>query len=84
MAILGKNSIQYLELCHGASKAGVVFGTINWRLTADEISFIVQDADNIVLFVEAGFQELAEQCRDKLPGVQYVVYGGPVELRQRA
>lgn len=80
VAILGKNSIQYLELCHGASKAGVVFGTINWRLTAEEIAFIVKDADNEVLFIEAGFQALARELRDKLPGVRYVVYGGPVEI----
>lgn len=80
VAILGKNSIQYLELCHGASKAGIVFGTINWRLTVEEIAFIVKDADNEALFIEAGFQEIAGQLRDKLPGVRYVVYGGPVEL----
>lgn len=80
VAILGKNSIQYLELCHGAGKAGIVFGTINWRLTVDEIAFIVSDADNEVLFVEAEFQPIAAQLKEKLPNLRYVVYGGPVKL----
>ena len=81
VAILGKNSIQYLELCHGAGKVGVVFGTINWRLTPQEISFIVQDADNLVLFVETGFQELVSQFQNELPDVKLVVYGpGEVTL----
>lgn len=80
VAILGKNSIQYLELCHGAGKIGAVFGTINWRLAPEEIAFIVQDADNILLFVEAGFQDLAARFIDRIPGVRIVVYGGPVTL----
>ncbi len=76
VAILGKNSIQYLELCHGAGKAGVVFGTVNWRLAPSEIAFIVQDADNLVLFVEAGFQDLVAEFRSEIPDVHLVVYGG--------
>jgi len=76
VAILGKNSIQYLELCHGAAKAGVVFGTINWRLSADEIAFIVKDADNKVLFVEHGFEDLLAKFRDQIPDIDVVIYGG--------
>jgi len=76
VAILGKNSIQYLELCHGAAKMGVVFGTINWRLSADEIAFIVKDADNKVLFVEHDFQDLLAKFRDQIDGIEVVIYGG--------
>ena len=77
IAILGKNSIQYLELCHGSAKVGTVFGTINWRLSAEEISFIVRDADNLVLFVESGFQELVGKFVQDIKGIKLVVYGGP-------
>ena len=76
IAILGKNSIQYLELCHGTAKIGVVFGTINWRLSAEEIAFIVKDADNKILFVEEGFQDLLAKFRDQIPNIKVVVYGG--------
>ena len=76
IAILGKNSIQYLELCHGSAKVGTVFGTINWRLSAEEISFIVRDADNLVLFVESGFQDLVGKFVQDIKGIKLVVYGG--------
>lgn len=81
IAILGKNSIQYLEMCHGAGKIGAVFGTINWRLAADEISFIVQDADNVILLIEAGFQDLVAEFNDDLRDVRLIVYGGQAVLR---
>lgn len=75
VAALGKNSVTYLALCHATAKIGVVFGTINWRLAASEIAFIVNDADNKVLFVEQQYVELIEQIRDDLKNVQIVVYG---------
>ncbi len=76
VGILGKNSIQYLELCHGSAKVGVVFGTINWRLSGEEIAFIVNDADNKVLFVEAEFQDLLAEFRVRIPDIKIVVFGG--------
>lgn len=80
IAILGRNSITYLEACHAAAKAGLVFGPLNWRLSAHELSFIVSDADNKVLLVEADFQALAAEFLDDLKGVTVVVYGGEITL----
>lgn len=37
IAILGRNSIRYLESCHAAAKVGAVFGPINWRLAAPKL-----------------------------------------------
>lgn len=80
IAILGQNSIRYLEACHAAAKLGLVFGTINWRLTPREIAFIVTDADNQVLLVEAELQSLVREILDQLSDVTVLVYGGEVEL----
>lgn len=79
-AILGRNSIRYLEICHASAKAGTIFGPLNWRLAAGEIAFIVKDADNKVLFVEADLQDLAREVLRELADVSVVVYGGPVTL----
>lgn len=75
VAALGKNSVTYLALCHATAKVGVVFGTINWRLSASEIAFIVNDADNKVLFVEQQYVELVKQLKDDLRNVRIIVYG---------
>lgn len=79
-AVLGRNSIQYLEMCHASAKAGTVFGPLNWRLAPQELAFIINDADNRVLMVEAELQELAGKFADQLSNVQLVVYGGEVTL----
>lgn len=80
VAILGRNSIEYLEICHGAGRIGAVFGTVNWRLAPKEISFIVTDGDAKVLFVEAGFQDLVGAIHDELVGITIVVYDGAVTM----
>lgn len=67
-------------MCHASAKVGTVFGPLNWRLAASELSFIVTDADNKVLMVEAGLQDLAGQFVDELQGVKLVVYGGATTL----
>jgi fatty-acyl-CoA synthase len=80
VAILGRNSVEYLELCHGSAKIGAVFGTINWRLAPREISFIVTDGDSKVLLIEAGFQDMLAAVLDELTGITLVVFDGPVTL----
>jgi fatty-acyl-CoA synthase len=80
VAILGRNSVEYLELCHGSAKIGAVFGTINWRLAPKEISFIVTDGDSKVLVIEAGFQDKLVPVLDDLAGITLVVFDGPITL----
>ncbi|MGH3637233.1 MAG: AMP-binding protein, partial [Mycobacterium sp.] len=80
VAILGRNSVEYLEVCHGCAKIGAVFGTINWRLAPKEISFIVTDGDSKVLVIEADFQNKVAEVLDELTGVTLVVFDGPATL----
>lgn len=79
-AVLGRNSIQYLEMCHASAKVGTVFGPLNWRLAPQELAFIINDADNRVLMVEAGLQELAGKIANALKDVQLVIFGGKPTL----
>ncbi len=60
-AIVGKNSIEYMEIVLGASQAGVALATVNPRLSLPEIVAICDDAGARVVFVDA---ELAEPLRD--------------------
>jgi len=79
-SVLGRNSIQYLEMCHASAKVGTVFGPLNWRLAPQELAFIVNDADNRVLMIEAGLQDLVSRFAHELKDVQLVVYGGKPTL----
>jgi len=61
-AIIGKNSIEYMEVVFGASRAGVALATINPRLAAPELVAICDDAAAKVLFVDADSAELVRDC----------------------
>ncbi|MGW1681577.1 AMP-binding protein [Saccharopolyspora sp. NPDC002376] len=80
IAVLGRNSVEYLEVCHASAKIGAVFGTVNWRLAPKEISFIVTDSDCKVLVVEAGLQDVVAPVLDEMLGVTVVVFDGDITL----
>ncbi|MFG1352243.1 class I adenylate-forming enzyme family protein [Xanthobacter autotrophicus] len=80
VAILGRNSVEYLEVCHAAGRVGAVFGALNWRLSSSELSFIIADGDFKVLFVEAGFQSVVAEALADLHNISLVVFGGDLTL----
>lgn len=82
VAILGKNSVEYLEVCHASGRIGAVFGALNWRLSSDELSFIIADGDFKVLIVEAGFQAVVAEALKNLKGITLVVFGGAITLER--
>ncbi len=65
VAILDKNSDDYLELLLALDKAGAVAVPVNWRLTAPEVAAVVGDADPAALVVGEGLGAAADQvgCR---------------------
>lgn len=81
-SVLGRNSIQYLELYHASAKIGTVFGPLNWRLAPKELAFIIADGDNRVLFIEAEMQDLAAQFIGELDGIRIVVFAGEPDLER--
>lgn len=66
VGLLAKNTDAYFELLAGCSHARCVLTPINWRLSADEIAFILKDAEIRVLFVSSEYCELARQLLDDL------------------
>src|SRR5262249_60945695 len=65
VAILDKNSDDYLELLFALDKAGAVGGPLNWRLTANEVGKVVDDAAPVALGVGEEVRTSAGQvgCR---------------------
>jgi len=65
VAILDKNSDEYLELLLALDKAGAVGVPVNWRLTAPEVATVVGDADPAALVVGEEFRSSADRvsCR---------------------
>jgi fatty-acyl-CoA synthase len=52
VSILARNSIAYVDLFYGLPKIGVIFAPFNWRLTAHELGYLVQDLEPRVIICE--------------------------------
>jgi long-chain acyl-CoA synthetase len=65
VAILDKNSDDYIELLFALDKAGAVACPVNWRLTPPEVAKVVGDADPKALVVSEDLRQNADQvsCR---------------------
>jgi acyl-CoA synthetase (AMP-forming)/AMP-acid ligase II len=61
VAYLGKESEHYYEILFGCAKSGTVLVPVNWRLTAPEVSHILQDSGTRLLFLEDEFATVVEK-----------------------
>ena len=73
VATLAWNTHRHFELYYAVSGSGAIIHTINPRLFPDQIVYIVNHAEDIVLFVDLSFVPLIEAIFPKLTTVQHVV-----------
>jgi fatty-acyl-CoA synthase len=67
------NSHRHLETYFAAPLMGAVYHTVNIRLSADDIAFIVNDAEDRVLIVDASTWPIIEPLRRRLTSVRHVI-----------
>ena len=60
VAVLSRNSLDFLGVHFACLRIGAIFVPLNWRLSAPEISVLVQDAAPRLLFVEQEFQPVVD------------------------
>jgi len=60
---LAHNSIAYVDLLFGMRKIGAIFAPLNWRLTAHELTYIINDCQLKVLIIGPEFVSLLEDMR---------------------
>ena len=60
VAWIGPNHARFLELLYGASKAGGVPTSVNTRLSADETTYVLKDADPSLVVLGPGFDHLED------------------------
>jgi acyl-CoA synthetase (AMP-forming)/AMP-acid ligase II len=81
VAILDKNSIEYLEQLFAAARIGAVQVPVNHRLTADEVAYIVNNARAPVFIVGPEFVPVLDQIADQLPHARHLVVIGADDHR---
>ncbi len=81
----GLNSPGIVRVVHAARKLGAVAVPLNYRLTADETAYVVDDSDAVLVYADAEFAGLFEEVRPRIPKVrEVVVFDGAPRAGQRA
>jgi fatty-acyl-CoA synthase len=70
VATLAWNGFRHMELYFGVSGMGAVLHTINLRLFAEQLEYIVNHADDQYVFFDIGVAALVEALAPKLPNVK--------------
>ncbi|MDA7747713.1 long-chain fatty acid--CoA ligase [Gammaproteobacteria bacterium] len=74
IATLALNTYRHLEMYYGISGMGAVIHTLNFRLHPDQAVYIINHAEDKVIFVETPFIPMLEGLEDQLKCVEkYII-----------
>lgn len=77
IATIAWNNYRHLELYYAISGSGLVMHTINPRLFAEQLIYVITHANDRIVFFDATFLPLVDALRDKLPTVEAFVVMEP-------
>ena len=70
IGVVGKNSLEYFLLYGAAAAIGAVLLPINWRLSAEEALFNINDCEPKLVFIDPEFQKVIEDAEEKPASVE--------------
>jgi fatty-acyl-CoA synthase len=70
VAFLGTNSHRLLEAYYGVLEVGAILLPLNIRLSANELTFVLNDSGASILFIDPQFLPLVDSFRSQLPSVR--------------
>jgi long-chain acyl-CoA synthetase len=75
IAVMGLNSLPFLELWHAALLGAAVMNPLNMRFSADELAYVLSDSGSEVCFVDATFAPLIDSIRGRTRLKRVVLLG---------
>ena len=74
IATLALNTYRHLEMYYGISGMGAVTHTLNFRLHPEQAVYLINHAEDKIIFVEAPFVPILEALKDQLKTVEkYII-----------
>jgi acyl-CoA synthetase (AMP-forming)/AMP-acid ligase II len=70
IGVVGKNSLAFFQVYGAAAALGAIVIPINWRLSADEVAFNLNDCTPSIVFVDNDFSPMVTSIRDQLDSVR--------------
>ena len=74
VATLAWNTHRHFEAYFAIAGMGAVSHTVNPRLHPSQIVYILNHAEDVVLFADTTFAPLVDQVAGELPGLRHIVY----------
>jgi len=72
VAVLDPNTHYHLEAAYGAMQLGAIHTPLNYRLTPDDFSYILEDAGVDAIYADYEYAPKIEQVRDEVPTETFV------------
>jgi acyl-CoA synthetase (AMP-forming)/AMP-acid ligase II len=83
VATLAWNTWRHLETWYGITGIGAIYHTVNPRLFEDQIVYIVNHAEDRLMFLDLTFVPLMEKVAERLPSIgRYVVLTDAAHMPQ--
>ena len=73
VALVLENCHQYLEAYYALSKAGMVAVPLNWRLSDEELRYIVDHSESAALMVDRPHLDTAFRLRDEIERLEHLI-----------
>jgi acyl-CoA synthetase (AMP-forming)/AMP-acid ligase II len=74
----GANSVPVITFLHAARKIGLVAVPLAYRFTAEEMQYVIDNSDAVLVVVDAEQADRVASVRERIPKVRHVVvFGGP-------
>jgi len=70
IAVLGKNSFEFFLVYCAAAALGAIVLPVNWRLAEDEVGYILNDGDPVILFADEEFEAMLKNLEGRLRTVK--------------
>lgn len=75
------NNIEHVEFYFGVPGAGAICHTLNIRLFPDQLSYVVNHAEDKVIFIDGTLLKLFERASGNIKGVEhYVLFNAPRDI----
>jgi acyl-CoA synthetase (AMP-forming)/AMP-acid ligase II len=78
LAVISTNCLEFMEVYAAVAKAGIIVIPINWRVTAENIEYIINNSDARAVIVRDEFADNVNSIKDKLssvPADNYIFIG---------
>jgi len=70
VVVLAQNCLAYVDLYGAAARLGLILVPVNWRLSAEEIAYVITDTTPKAIVAGAEYLPIIEGARDRFPFVE--------------